>query len=751
MTQPRSSLGNDSRNASGHARSSCSKSHSPAPGASTSQSQTETPTKRITDAAKRELIKNSQSVIKDTESAEKWLIDSTYIVKGENITTAALSMALLYIANGNISTYTKLIDGIRAVAICLGQLQPQSHTEDVAETITRRAVKAIEEAAAEAIEEIGGIAENCNRTMDEIRREETEGRRRAAEERKEADRKRKEKGAEEPGEKEIEENGERPTNDNPPTTTSADRSYAKVASAAQTRTADRGEREEGRGERLSTEEAKRRREVREREDRRMKQILIDGIKNLEGVTEGELVEKANKAWKEIEKVVEEEEEGRSAAEREGRFVAAKKLRNGGIIMETNREGIARGLNTPRIRKAFEEAYGGGAEVKERLYSLIIEFIPTSYKHALSESAQRIEAANDMDQGIIHQLRWMRDPTKSWGDGQMKAHAILTTKDKLAANRIIKDALIIDGRRHTARKIEDDPRRCYRCQRFDTGHTAATCPEKQACANCNETDHETGECRAPREAHRCASCTAARRDNRHASWSRRCPVFIKHQKKLRDRFPENHYRFYPSGSIPWTWERKEDLEEEEEREGGEGIERWTGSYDRRRYEDARNRERREQDRGRQEAAQDSGYGQELGRGWSGWNEGIRGRGDYYRPGDRSQSRGRERDRGAKGTTRGTTSGRRETGRSSSKKGEGSQSGGQQQGEGERGAEKEGTTREAEREEGGERGQTAGTGDSGSSAAQTQRTLPASWSRQRANTTGGLGASNDRTNITIPATQ
>ena len=46
---------------------------------------------------KIELISKSQSTIKNKETATKWLTKSALIIPGELITTAMLSMALLYI------------------------------------------------------------------------------------------------------------------------------------------------------------------------------------------------------------------------------------------------------------------------------------------------------------------------------------------------------------------------------------------------------------------------------------------------------------------------------------------------------------------------------------------------------------------------------------------------------------------------------------------------------------------------------
>src|SRR5271168_1044072 len=63
--------------------------------------------------SKAEIIKSSQSSIKNTEEAKKWLYEHEYIIQGEDLSTPTLSMALLYLSNGRVNTVTQLVNGIR--------------------------------------------------------------------------------------------------------------------------------------------------------------------------------------------------------------------------------------------------------------------------------------------------------------------------------------------------------------------------------------------------------------------------------------------------------------------------------------------------------------------------------------------------------------------------------------------------------------------------------------------------------------
>src|SRR5271168_2941171 len=63
--------------------------------------------------SKAEIIKSSQSNIKSTDTAKKWLYEHEYIIQGEELSIPTLSMALLYLSNGRVNTVTQLVNGIR--------------------------------------------------------------------------------------------------------------------------------------------------------------------------------------------------------------------------------------------------------------------------------------------------------------------------------------------------------------------------------------------------------------------------------------------------------------------------------------------------------------------------------------------------------------------------------------------------------------------------------------------------------------
>ena len=77
---------------------------------------------------------------------------------------------------------------------------------------------------------------------------------------------------------------------------------------------------------------------------------------------------------------------------------------------------------------------------------------------------------------------------NWGVNQLKAHAILTLNSRHMANDIIMSGVLVDGSRHDARKLEEDPKRCFKCQLIGAGHMAPNCKAEEACSNCTQKEN-----------------------------------------------------------------------------------------------------------------------------------------------------------------------------------------------------------------------------------------------------------------------
>ncbi|KJA13078.1 hypothetical protein HYPSUDRAFT_209846 [Hypholoma sublateritium FD-334 SS-4] len=214
--------------------------------------------------------------------------------------------------------------------------------------------------------------------------------------------------------------------------------------------------------------------------RREQDINAREAKRGRNATPEEVLTKVNEAWKAIpDVVVAEDDEYDSYDKPEGiKFVTARLLSNGGVILEINTFYGTHFLKHPAVRRHFQKTLGKDVSIKDRQYSILVEFLPITLQQRLADMATIIEEDNFYTKGDIHQIRWMRDPENSWRKDQQYAHAVLNTRDRNRANDIIEHGIVIAGKRYKARKLEDDPKRCYKCQLIEPGHRAADCPNEE---------------------------------------------------------------------------------------------------------------------------------------------------------------------------------------------------------------------------------------------------------------------------------
>jgi hypothetical protein len=77
---------------------------------------------KISKNGKEELLKESQSAIKNLGSTRKWLLENNHAVEGEAITISLMVMALLCISSSQLVNVKDMINGTRAVAIYLEEI-----------------------------------------------------------------------------------------------------------------------------------------------------------------------------------------------------------------------------------------------------------------------------------------------------------------------------------------------------------------------------------------------------------------------------------------------------------------------------------------------------------------------------------------------------------------------------------------------------------------------------------------------------
>src|SRR5271155_67219 len=462
--------------------------------------------------SKIDIIKDSQSNIKSFDTAKKWLVDHEYVIHGEELSIPALVMALLYLANGRLSTTSQLVNGIRAAAICLdevstdrGNPNPAKDTDESAMTeLATETTTILSNLVENAIKSISEVETKCREALSEVQAHVKLG----------------------------EEQAHTPTSNHH----DAHPTYADILKTAKP---------------LESEDSRAHRAVVAKEGMIRKQILIEGIEGTQGetnvLTPKLLVAKANLA---IDLMANLDPDSVANKPKDAKIVSAKVLSNKGVVFEAANEETATWLKTERRAKAFTASIGSQANLKKRTFHTVIEFVLTSLNDQLSSLLQSIETDNSLDNNSIISARWMRVPG-NWREDQKSAHAILTTDSLSTANSILKNGIVIEGSRLQARKLEEEPKRCFKCQKFSTKHMAANCSEiANWCPNC-AGPQSADECRVKnRNGYACIGCRSKKLPDHHAAWDRRCPSYVEEKAKIQDRHLEYNYKYYLSDK-PWT--------------------------------------------------------------------------------------------------------------------------------------------------------------------------------------------------------
>ena len=228
-----------------------------------------------------------------------------------------------------------------------------------------------------------------------------------------------------------------------------------------------------------------------------------------------------------------------------------------MVIELASEETADWVRLEDVRNTFEESFGGSAKIKDQLFQVVVNFLPVTLRDVLEHTAPKLEFNNSLPSDCIANCRWLKAP-RYWTSGQRFAHAIISVKGRLEASLLICHGVIIEGQRFRVRKMLEEPRRCFKCQR--TGHMAAGCKEiHEICPNCSGA-HAGKDCSKQPKDFRCINCIKAKLPAGHAVWDRNCSSMLEARKKIAERSPESRYKFFPTEE-DWTWERKEDSKDD----------------------------------------------------------------------------------------------------------------------------------------------------------------------------------------------
>ena len=179
-----------------------------------------------------------------------------------------------------------------------------------------------------------------------------------------------------------------------------------------------------------------------------------------------------------------------------------RLCNQGIVLELTSADAARWVKHPIHRVEFTEKLGGKICLKDRQYNVVVSFLPISTDINSPDTAWSIEIGNDLPDGTISKMCWIKDPSKR-DRCQRVAHALFSITNPEAANKIIDQSLYVNLECLRLRKDKREPIPCLKCQHW--GHLAKDCKEtRDTCGTCTK-EHRTTNC-CSFQTFYCVNCT-----------------------------------------------------------------------------------------------------------------------------------------------------------------------------------------------------------------------------------------------------
>ena len=224
----------------------------------------------------------------------------------------------------------------------------------------------------------------------------------------------------------------------------------------------------------------------------------------------------------------------------GKFIGAKKLTNGGVVLDLNEVQTAKWIQEQK--RQFIENFSATVVIKDRAIAVVVKYVPMSFSLDFPSEYRKIESDSQLPNQSILETRWIK-PIERRSQGQRMAHIITKFASMEAANKAIRDSIVIAGKHTWARKLKKEPRQCLKCQKLDVQHIVAICTGTEACSTCGG-EHRSTNCTEKTSGKvYCINCKA----NNHVSWNRLCPKFTEATKCIDRSNPENTYKYFPDSN------------------------------------------------------------------------------------------------------------------------------------------------------------------------------------------------------------
>ncbi|KZP25663.1 hypothetical protein FIBSPDRAFT_680875, partial [Athelia psychrophila] len=194
------------------------------------------------------------------------------------------------------------------------------------------------------------------------------------------------------------------------------------------------------------------------------------------------------------------------------------------------------------RVEFLKVFGSQVKMAEADMPVLLENVPVAF--CITERSLRgLEDKNSLPRMSIASARWIK-PAAKRTEGQKSAHLIVNFAAPEHANIALRQGMFILGNRSHARKLVNEPPKCFKCQKVwvRLEHVASKCPSKQmVCALCGKA-HHANTCTlvgVDPVHHYCVNCKIFG----HGANDKLCATYLKHLLELNRREPGNLFKYY----------------------------------------------------------------------------------------------------------------------------------------------------------------------------------------------------------------
>ena len=229
------------------------------------------------------------------------------------------------------------------------------------------------------------------------------------------------------------------------------------------------------------------------------------------------------------------------------IVGAKRTKGGAIIVQTNSPETGEWIRKPETLEQINKALTR-AVLQPVTLNVLAKFVPVDTDIHSNSFIPMLITENHLQPGDISSVWWTKLPSRR-RDAQQYAFLTIGFGNANAANKFLQGIrsgrASIEGQLYQTQRPTLEPHRCLKCQRLDSSHIAAKCPEKKdICGRCT-LDHRTTACTSSRL--RCANCKV----DGHAATSRLCPTFQKKIATICERNQFANFPLFPTDD-PTTW-------------------------------------------------------------------------------------------------------------------------------------------------------------------------------------------------------